>query len=63
MPDALSLVRPFFGQFGKASTTVIGEIEAGSNGAAQQSQLAIANEPRALPDAGGDDELDMLTGI
>ena len=34
---------------------VVGEVEAGGYGAAQQGYLAIADEAGALPDAGGDD--------
>jgi hypothetical protein len=48
---------------GVASPAVIGEVEAGSDGASEERNLAVADEASALPDSGGDDDLDVLTGF
>ena len=47
----------------KAAAAIIGEVKPRRNGAAEQRHLSIANEPCALPNARGDDELDALAGL
>lgn len=47
-------------EVGGGSVLVVGEIEAGGDGAAEEGDLAVAEEASALPDAGGNGELDVV---
>lgn len=58
--DAVGLVGPLGDEFVGGSISVVGKIKSRRYGAAKKSHLAVADEACALPDAGGDEELDML---
>lgn len=61
-PDAFRFFGPLCEEFFGGGVAVVGEVEAGGYGAAEEGDFAIADEAGALPDSGGDDELDALIG-
>ena len=60
--DAVGLVGPVGGKFIIRGIVVVGVIEAGGDGATEESEPAVADEAHALPDSGGDENLDVLGG-
>jgi hypothetical protein len=56
------VVGPSGSQFFVARISIVGVIEAGDDGAPEESELALADEPRALPYSGGNEDLDLVTG-
>lgn len=56
-------MRPFCDEFVGVGVAVVGEVKAGRHRAAEEGDLALAEEARALPDSGGDDELDVLSRL
>ena len=61
-PDSFCLIWPFGGEFLVSGVVVIGEVEAGYDRASQQCQLSLSDEPCALPDAGRNQNLNVLAG-
>lgn len=46
-----------------ACAAIVGKVEARGHRAAEEGYFAVADDARALPDSGRDDELDMLTSL
>lgn len=61
--DPVGLAGPLGNELIGSGVAVVGEVEAGSYGAAQECNFPFADEAGALPYACGDDQLDMVTGL